>query len=330
MAGIRVSGIPAIGEPVPVTGESGSLYIQSDPAGAEVMVNGSSVGNTPLLYLSGRNIHIPLEIICKKDGYGTELFRLKTMPKTGTVQYISFSLTPLADYGRILVTADPSGSQVRLDGGEPLPVPVVFDHVSGGVHEVRIAKPGYKEYINPDVRVNPGNEVNIAVLLLSNQKKDVLVITTEPVGADIFVDGLFRGQTRKEASLVIGSLTSGNHDIRTHLSGYQDETETVAIIQDQSTNVHFFLTKVGAVPQKTVFLIRTDPYGSDVLVNGIWMGKTPVGGYLELDEIPSNQVNLTLYLQGYQNYSEWILPQEGETVIIDRKMQKESISTSSH
>lgn len=294
----------------------GTFSIMSDPSGADVFVQGTFIGSTPVLYIPDSTIKVPFSIVFSKTGYQNETKSIPSVPKEGEPVEISAILTKNPAIGSISVFADPSGCLASLNGGKSIPVPYTFSNLPEGSYSVVVSKAGYKSNINKGVIVHPGSDSRLEVTLISNNVNKVLVVTTTPPGADIMVDGIFRGTTVSGLPLTIGPLTDGRHVVYGKLSGYQDIETEVTTKQEESTNLHFNMKSLSAIPTAAVLQIRTVPYGADILMNGIWIGETPVTGYLVLDDVPPNRYNISYVLSGYEPHSEWIYPGQGEVLTL--------------
>lgn len=300
----------------------GELFIQTEPIEANVTITGNFVGTTPLLYLPGTNISEPFILEISKQGYLSETREIRDMPQSGDRLHISVILSPVSEYGSISLSAVPDGAQASLDGGTFFQLPYTYPSVLVGKHTITITKTGYKKYFNDSVIIYPDKKTVISPYLIPNQQKLELVISTNPSGADILIDGIYRGKTRADSPLILGPFPDGEHLIKAHLTGYQESSMIVRTQQDRSTNV--FMELVPILPKTSSFSlrIRSKPPGADVFLNGIHMGITPATGYLEYSQIPSNRYKIQLSLPGYQNYSTWLFPLPGETIIVDQILKK--------
>lgn len=308
-----------------VTGTSlfpGELLIQTEPSGANVTISGVFVGNTPLLYLPGTNNSDIVTLEISKPGYLPETRKISDMPQSGNQLTISVNLTPVSEYGTISLSAVPDGAQGSLNGGVFFQLPYTYPSVLVGEHTIAITKTGYKKYFNNSVIVHPDKHTIISAYLIPNQQKLELVITSNPSGADILIDGVYRGKTRKDSPLILGPFPDGTHLLQAHLTGYQEASMTVRTQQDQSTNVEIQLLPILVKTSSSTLKIRSKPPGADVYLNGIHMGLTPNDGYQEYSQIPSNRYKVQLSLPGYQNYSAWLFPSPGETIIVDQILKK--------
>jgi PEGA domain-containing protein/protein kinase-like protein len=145
----------------------GNLVIRSNPLDADVMVNGTARGKTPLtvrdLPLGSYTIRVT------RDGYAPQQRRVELTSRRATTG-ISFSLTPVAaaaaadkttaGVGSINVQSRPAGARVfvndRLVGTTPIAIP----NLRAGSAAVRIEMDGYQPW-STTVQVNGGEATRV-------------------------------------------------------------------------------------------------------------------------------------------------------------------------
>ena len=101
----------------PAAAAGGSLRIESDPAGAEVRVNGAAKGTTPL------SLTMPAGSYSLTVQHGSSIKELPVSVTNGaaTVHHITWTDTPVAapaETGSLSIATDPPGSTVAVDGEE--------------------------------------------------------------------------------------------------------------------------------------------------------------------------------------------------------------------
>lgn len=298
----------------------GTYSITSDPTGADVIIQGKQIGVTPLLFIPDSTITAPFSIVISKPGYYDAFRNFTEMIPKGNQKKVSITLIELPKFGKITVAGNPVGCQANLNGNNLVPLPYTFPSVPTGLHTITVSKTGYKSYINPEVVVKPNEEISLQVTLIPNYERKELVITTSPPGSDIMVDGIYRGATMTDIALLIGPLNDGSHTVLARLSGYQDNTVTIKTRQDLSTNLELTMVSITAAPKSAGLRIKTIPSGANVLLNGIWVGEVPEKGHLTLSDVPPNRFKVLLNLTGYQDYSDWVFPGEGEIITIEQKL----------
>jgi tetratricopeptide (TPR) repeat protein len=136
-----------------VPGE-GTLVCNCDPAGAEVYLNGISIGEAPL-----RKEHIKAGVYTltfKSPGY--EDAAEKITIKKGVTLTMEEQMAPAR--GSIKLYSDPEGAAVLLDGKAAGVTPVTLTRVSGGKHEISFEK-DYFEPSEQPVAISPGASAEI-------------------------------------------------------------------------------------------------------------------------------------------------------------------------
>lgn len=91
-------------------------------------------------------------------------------------------------------------------------------------------------------------------------------LTSEPSGATIFVDGRPCGTTPR----MFFDLTPGSHLVKYALSGYAEKDFYLDVSATSPTDRHEILEE-----EKGLLLIKTDPAGCSIKINGISVGETP-------------------------------------------------------
>ncbi len=126
-------------QPAQPSGPPPMVAFTSDPAGAEVYVNGRRVGSTPLRWdkgAAGRSYKIEY----RKDGYDSSFGTLNGL-KGGQAKSYSLELTPKATApGTLTVVVVGVGwANVYVDGEKlPKPAPLRNHPLAGGKHEIRV------------------------------------------------------------------------------------------------------------------------------------------------------------------------------------------------
>ena len=137
--------------------------------------------------------------------------------------------------GRIDIASDPPGAMVYLDGEYKGATPLHVRGLSVGEHLVKIAKFGRKPWIR-NIRVGAARE-RIDVRL-ADRPTGVLVVTSEPDGAAVFVDGERKGET----PLTVDGVELGEHELRISKQHFTPQDATVEVSEPKRVEVHYTLS----------------------------------------------------------------------------------------
>jgi hypothetical protein len=125
---------------VPAAAAEGSLRIESDPPGAEVRLNGTTRGLTPV------SVSVPPGKYSLTVQHGSNVKQLPVAVTGGatTVHHITWADTPGAavETGSLSVATDPPGSDVSVDGQERGVAPLTLPDLAVGQHRVVVRARG--------------------------------------------------------------------------------------------------------------------------------------------------------------------------------------------
>ncbi|MBX7219755.1 MAG: PEGA domain-containing protein [Blastocatellia bacterium] len=221
--------------PKPRVGK-GNLAILTTPAGAEVFIDGKSLGRTDengsmvLEFTPGS----PHKVEVKAEDY--EGFTTTYKPVSDKTEPIVARL--VAKYANLVLAGIPEKSAIFLDGAPP-PLDrmvvegkqITINRVPTGAHTVRIEHPDWmlwegKTEVKPDA---PDGNVVTPPLVLAVVK----VTIDSTVGATVYVDDVDRGTVTPDGKLVIPNVRPGMRTVRVVKDDYEDwkntDTFTVGI-----------------------------------------------------------------------------------------------------
>jgi hypothetical protein len=141
-------------------GGASSLALQSNPSGAAVILNGDSVGTTPVAGLEVEPGRHALSI--RKAGY-VPLDTVVTVGEGQSLMMSGVSLT--ARPGQLSVTTEPSGARVLADGRLIGTTPIRNAELQPGPVSLQIEKDGYASE-DTTVQAGPGGRVALAGVVL--------------------------------------------------------------------------------------------------------------------------------------------------------------------
>ncbi len=134
-----------------------------------------------------------------------------------------------------------------------------------------------------DVEIQRGETANKSFAFVSA----ITNITSEPGGAEIFVDGKSRGRTPLRLD-----LPARPHELVAHLDGWPNEQQKIDVAAQKENAAHFVFAN-GSVK------ITSAPGGATVIANGKEFGQTP----LVIEEVKPGDVTYELQLAGYKRGS---------------------------
>jgi len=187
---------------------------------------------------------------------------------------------------RVSISSQPSGATVIIDGRDRGTTPVTLFDLAPGRHHLKYRLAGYGErdrFFTTDE--GPFIEKNEVL----SEEKGLLLLKTEPAGADIQIDGVSVGQTPR---LVTTLPVKGVYSVRFRKAGYQDQTISVR-----------FEGRKPLVREERLVLasgtidVTSEPAGAEVTVNGIVRGVTP----LEVTDVPKGRATVKFHLDGYED-----------------------------
>jgi hypothetical protein len=215
----------------------GALQVKSSPGGADIYVDGFYSGSTAATVgnLAAGSHFITLRLAGYRDWLGSI-----EIPEN-SVAFVDAKLevASAATTGDILVYSNPPGASVYHDGvyqGTTKPGDALdLTGILPGTHTILLQLQNYQDYAR-QVEVHAGQVSQLKADLtpaMTPSQSGILLISSNPQGANIFLDNAFAGIT----PLTIPSVTAGNHTILLRLAGYADYSTLLTISQGQAVQV---------------------------------------------------------------------------------------------
>jgi serine/threonine protein kinase len=185
--------------------------------------------------------------------------------------------------GTLQIQSDPSGAQFSLrseDGqiSRDGMTPETLGDLPTGKYSI-VARRGDWE-MRDDVEVQRGETTRKSFAFVSA----ITNITSEPNGAEVFVDGKSRGRAPLRLD-----LPARAHELVAHLDGWPDEQQKIDVNAQRENAAHFVFAN-GSVK------ITSAPGGATVIANGKHLGQTP----LVIEEVKPGDVTYELRQTGYK------------------------------
>jgi PEGA domain-containing protein len=244
---------------VPTTG---TIVVNTDPAGAAVVIDGEAHGATPVTATLKAGPHT-IEL-SSKDG----VRRTMTVNVTANQQLSQFIEMPkaAAGTGDLQVRTDPPGARVVVDGQTRGTSPVTVKDLAPGSHVVVLSND--LGSVNEDVTIQPGATASLVVPLKTPQGAPVSgwVSITAPAELQIFENDRLLGTSRTERIMV----AAGRHDfeVTNEALGFRT-TQSIQVTPGQVARIK------PDWPMGTI-AINAAPW-ANVTLDGKDLGETPVG-----------------------------------------------------
>ncbi len=185
---------------------------------------------------------------------------------------------------RVDFTSRPEGAKVFIDGKLRGITPLTLFDLKPGMCHLRIEADDYElkdEFFPLQEGVFVSKHIELTPL------KGLLLLTTEPAGCTVMVDGFSLGETPRLITTLDAKET---WRLLVQKAGYQSRTVDVKFKGRTPLVRHEKL-----ILDSGVLEISSEPSGASVMVNGIARGKTPV----TVRDIPKGNVTVTLKLAGH-------------------------------
>ncbi|MEA2063708.1 MAG: PEGA domain-containing protein [Gemmatimonadota bacterium] len=212
----------------------GSVVVESIPAGALVALSGLDVGRTPVRVshlAPGRH-----QVFIQLAGYHQVIDSVTVVP--GSLQKHSFKLEQR--FGRLTVVTVQPDVSLLIDTLEfiiPGRGTVTLEEFPAGEHTIRASKPGYRTWQQRLV-LELAQDTTIEVDL--DPHPGSLLVSSNPSGAEIFIDGVHTG---RHTPWRLARLGSGEHRLRVNLPGYGAAVETVHISPGKDLSLELEITQ---------------------------------------------------------------------------------------
>ncbi|HEY0251109.1 MAG TPA: PEGA domain-containing protein, partial [Kofleriaceae bacterium] len=282
----------------------GVVVVESDVPDAEVFIDGNKhPDNTPAVI---QNVIEGLHVI--------EVKKAPALPWKQTVQVTAGSQTKVraelqatlnGGVGVVRVLSDAQGARAFIDGTDMGPVPVDIKDVKVGEHIVQVKAPGMQAG-EKKVTVASGQSQIVKFDLNNETAGDsgVLKIVSMVPEAQVFVDGAAVGKVPQEKH-----VSAGEHPVVVRLEGYKQFEQKVRVEAGQTVTVQATLKPVGRLR------ILSTPGGSDVIINGIPVGKTPLD-----TEVETGETVIRIENAGYQPFEQTLQIEGGKTQTLSREL----------
>ena len=238
-------------------GSTAQLRMFSNPADAEISINGKTKGTTPLtLTLS------PGQYLLLAEKIGHNSIRKTINLTSEQMKTCELHLQPIN--GLLLIHSSPSGAEVEIDNASRGTTPTFIGDLPLGQYRARFTKAGYlpKEV---EIKVDKRAPQQINVSLTSDSAS--LTIDSVPQGAAVTINGISRGQT----PCSVERIPSGKATLEMLLDGFQNYNENLVLSAGETQQI---TAPLKAVPSD--LSIVSIPPQARIYVNNQFRGTAPV------------------------------------------------------
>ncbi|MFH1477516.1 MAG: PEGA domain-containing protein [Verrucomicrobiota bacterium] len=239
-----------------LTSDSARIMVETVPTGAVITLDGATIGTTPQYLPAIASGKHTIELAL--PGYSP--FQKEFSVQAGDQHAIKTTLAPLP--GKLTVLSTPPGARIYLNDQYKAETPLAVD-IPAGQYVVRAEARGF----DPQIRTNTvviGTESVMEFNLVKSS--GTILISTEPPGVGVYMDGESRGTTRGQRSiseqLPIDFVPRGKRMLQLTRPGYFNISRTVDIQPKQTVILHEKLNR-RPVPFVPNVIIRTGQNAED-------------------------------------------------------------------
>lgn len=296
----------------PAQATTGSLMLGSTPSGAQVYLDDTFRGTTPVT-ISGLSAGSH-SLVLTRVGYVE--YSAPVVITAGRSSSLAVPLYPVitvtetetgtAGTGSISISTTPAGATVYLDEEQKGKSPVTLSGVPDGAHTVRLVLSGYQDDAAA-VTVITGQVARVTVTMKKsdeNPGKGRISVTSEPAGATVFLNLQESGTT----PLSLTEITPGTYEVMVSADGYESWQQTISVTDSRTTTVSAVLSKSSGGESSGSLMVTSVPSGSSVWLDGTPRGQTP----LIIPSPPAGSHTLTLEKEGYEKFETTVVVTGGK------------------
>ena len=189
------------------------ISVDSDPPGAEVLVDGTVTGTTPLV----------MEISAGERLIEVRLRGYNAWADVVSVLADQSQTLPLVELteadGRVALNTEPAGAAISVNGNYYGQTPMTLRLAPGRAHRLTLTKTGY-DTIDQELSVVADRDS--ALTLSMTARMGIVEVRSDPSAAEIWVDGEQQGVTPNELT-----LSALSHQIEIRLAGFAEQASEV-------------------------------------------------------------------------------------------------------
>lgn len=239
---VTLEGRTPLKQEVSLMSDSGTIAVTSDPAGAEVLINGIARGKSPCRVDRIPGGSVTLEI--KADGFQPHTRAVSLA--AGEVQTVDAQLKPLP--GTLRVVSIPEAGRVYINDEFKGETPYDLANAKPGTYHVRVDKVGYEPGAR-DVTLEKGATITEEFRLAKNTGR--LELITAPAGSTVLIDGkkigitLTRGTDTSAVSdpFAVEEVLEGEHAVEIFRKGFATQKRKIEIKRGETLTLQFRLIR---------------------------------------------------------------------------------------
>lgn len=238
---------------VPLTPITADVLITSKPAEAQIEINGTVVGETPLV-LKKQEFGAHSAMI-KKLGFVTRKVNWEVKSGRPLLIYTSIS----TNVGILDITSDPTDAVVSING-QPSGATPLRKEVEQGKYRITVTREGYSTF-EEEIIAKRHETVSLEAKL--TRLPGGIKITSAPSGAAIFIGGKTMGST----PLTLDNLKPGKYAVKADKPGFDPSTQEIELVAGRVIPLHFDLgSNTGGID------LVANPPGVTIYLNGKIVG----------------------------------------------------------
>jgi len=276
----------------------GHLRVEAGPmATARVYLDGEEQGNTPITL---RSLEAGEHSVRAEAARYRPAERELTIEGRGIEQQLRFELEPA--WAEVSIASSPPGATLSIDGEAAGSTPLTHE-VLEGRRRFELQLEGHKSW-RQEIDVTAGEPLDLGTIDLPLADATLKVLT-EPAGANITIDGEFRGQSPFSFSARPGATVR----VQAYKPGYEKRARSVDVKRGEQQ------VRLELEPRLGEVMVLSLPEDARLYVDG-----EPRGKAVQILRLPARPHRIELRREGYQPYSTTVTPRPGVQQRIEARL----------